>query len=155
MFPDSTIAKTFQCGETKSVYICKFGLAPHFKTQLKQCDFHVHHCDGDKVMSRFYDSQFMGHATADDLKKTYEKSTEELPESEMLQISMEWPNINWPFYSKVEQSLQNDHGVCLINIGSCGLHIVHGAFQKGVEDTKWKLDSFLKSLHQLLKDSPA
>ena len=97
----------------------------------------------------------MGHATADDLKKTYEKSTEELSKSEMLQISMDGPNVNWSFYSKVEQSLQNDHGIRLINIGSCGLHIVHGAFQKEVEDTKWKLDSFLKSLHQLLKDSPA
>ena len=177
-FPDSTIAKTFQCGETKSAYICKFGLAPHFKqllssklkdddyvllfdeslnveTQSKQCDFLVRHWDGNKVMSRFYDSQFMGHAMANDLKKTYEKSTEELSKSEMLQISMDGPNVNWSFYSKVEQSLQNNHGVCLINIGRCGLHVVHGAFQKGVEDTKWKLDSFLKALHQLLKNSPA
>ena len=94
--------------EKQSAYICKFGLAPHFKkllssklkdddyvllfgeslnvkTQLKQCDFHVCHWDGDKVMSRFYDSQFMGHATADDPKKTYEKSTEELSKSEKLQ----------------------------------------------------------------------
>lgn len=178
MFPDSSIAQNFKCGETKSAYISKFGLAPHFKqllsnklknddyvllfdeslndkTQSKQCDFYIRHWDGDKVMSRFFDSQFMGHATANDLKKTYEKSTEELSKSDMLQVSMDGPNVNWSFYSKVEQSLQNNHGVCLINIGSCGLHIIHGAFQRGVESTNWKLDSFLKALHQILKDSPA
>ena len=160
MFPDSSIAKKFKCGATKCAFICTFGLAPHFKqllskkpqgneyvllfdeslnvkTQLKQCDFHVRLWDGDTVVSRFFDSQFMGRATANDLKETYEKCTEELSKSEMLQISMDGPNMNWSFYSNVEQSLQNDHSVCLINLGSCGLHIVHGTFQKGVEAGKF------------------
>ena len=30
IFPDSEIAKQFQCGERKSAYICVFGLAEHY-----------------------------------------------------------------------------------------------------------------------------
>lgn len=180
MFPDSAIAKTFACGATKSMYICTHGLAPHFKhllckklssdredyvllfdeslnrkTQSKQCDFHVRLWDGDKVVTRFYDSKFMGHATALDLKSVYERSTENLPKENMVQISMDGPNVNWSFYSKVDKSLQDTHNVHLINIGSCGLHIAHGAFLKGVEGTDWKVGSILQSMHHLLRDSPA
>ena len=35
MFPDSTIAKSFSCGEKKSAYIICHGLAPYFSQQLK------------------------------------------------------------------------------------------------------------------------
>ncbi|XP_051985326.1 uncharacterized protein LOC127645689 [Xyrauchen texanus] len=180
MFHDSAIAKTFACGATKSMYICKHGLAPHFKhllckklssgredyvllfdeslnrkTQSKQCDFHVCLWDGNKVVTRFYDSKFMGHATAVDHKSVYKRSTENLPKENMVQISMDGPNVNWSFYSKVDKSLQDTHNVHLINIGSCGLHIAHGAFLRGVEGTDWKVGSILQSMHQLLSDSPA
>ena len=177
-FPDSNIAKNFKCGKTKCAYISKFGLAPHFKqllskkvstddyvllfdeslnakTQTKQCDFHVRLWEGDSVASRYFDSLFMGHATAADLKEVFHKSTDELPKAQLLQISMDGPNVNCIFYSKVETSFQNDLGFSLINLGSCGLHIVHNAFQKGVEVTDWQVNSLLKALHQLLKDTPA
>jgi len=35
MFPDSNIAKQFQCGERKSAYICVFGLSEYFLKLLK------------------------------------------------------------------------------------------------------------------------
>lgn len=73
----------------------------------------------------------------------------------MIQISMDGPNVNWAFYSKAEKSLQDVHNTHLINIGSCGLHIVHGAFKKGMERTDWKVDSVLRAMYQLLKDTPA
>ena len=66
-----------------------------------------------------------------------------------------WPNVNWSFYSKVETSLRKYLGYALINLGSCGLHLVHNAFQKRVEATDWQVNSLLKALHQLLKDTPA
>ena len=43
----------------------------------------------------------------------------------------------------------------MINIGSCGLHIVHNAFKSGMEATEWKLDHLLFCLFQLFKDTPA
>jgi hypothetical protein len=72
----------------------------------------------------------------------------------MVQISMDEPNVNWSFYSKVEPC-ENKIVLHLINIGSCGLHIVHGAFQKGVEETEWKVDSVLHAMYHLLKGTPA
>ena len=34
MFSDSDIAKGFSCGEKKTAYVCCFGLAPYFRSQL-------------------------------------------------------------------------------------------------------------------------
>ena len=34
MFHDSNVAQSFTCGERKCVYLCCFGLAPHFKQLL-------------------------------------------------------------------------------------------------------------------------
>ena len=42
-----------------------------------------------------------------------------------------------------------------MNIGSCNLHVVHGAFQKGAETTGWKLKRLLKHLHFLFHNDSA
>ena len=34
MFPDSKIAANFQCGDTETAYLTKFGIAPHFNLCL-------------------------------------------------------------------------------------------------------------------------
>ena len=34
MFPDSDIAKQFDCGPSKNSYICSFGLAPYCEDKL-------------------------------------------------------------------------------------------------------------------------
>lgn len=49
----------------------------------------------------------MVHARADDLKLAFEKDTEGLPKKNMLQISMDWLNVKWSFYKKVEQMQMN------------------------------------------------
>lgn len=91
MFPDSTIAKTFQCGRDKTAYIIRFGVAEFVKNDLitkvsgpfvimfdesfncttkkKQLDLHIRYWDDGQVHSRYLGSQFMGHATANDLMK--------------------------------------------------------------------------------------
>lgn len=97
MFPDSNIAKTFSCGIGKTAYIARFGLAQFIKKDLvskvsgpfgimfdeslnrsskkKQLDLHVWHWDGEKVISRYLGSHFMGHATANDLLKEVKVSS--------------------------------------------------------------------------------
>ena len=74
----------------------------------------------------------------------------------MAQISMDGPIINWKFYdSIVEERNQNDACPALIDIGSCSLHVVHGAFRSGVQKTKWGIDGVLKVMHNLFDESPA
>jgi len=72
----------------------------------------------------------------------------------MLQLSMDGPNVNWKFHDLVDSQLRKDNGTSLLNIGSCGLHIVHGAFKHGVAASGWSVDEFLMSLHWIFKDTP-
>ena len=91
MFPDSDIAKSFALGKDKTGYIIKFGIAAYFKKQLvetinnagpfvlmfdeslnksskkKQMDIHIRILEDGCVRSRYFGSEFLGHAGADDL----------------------------------------------------------------------------------------
>ena len=40
-------------------------------------------------------------------------------------------------------------------VNSSHFKILHGAFKHGVEASGWNVDEFLKSIHWLLKDTPA
>ena len=42
-----------------------------------------------------------------------------------------------------------------LNVGSCSLYVVHGAFHSGMLKTSWGIDSVLKALHNLFSESPA
>ena len=60
---------------------------------------------------------------------------------------------------KYFEALENYRAECelpkLINIGSCSLHIIHGAFQTGAEKSSWNLKKTLRGIWQILHDSPA
>ena len=73
----------------------------------------------------------------------------------MVQLSMDGPNVNWKFYDLMQKQIEKDTNSSMLNIGSCGLHIVHDAFKHGVDASGWTVDEFLKSVYWLLKDTPA
>ena len=69
-------------------------------------------------------------------------------------MSMDGPNVNWKLYdSIVEGRNQNDEYSSVIDIGSCCLHVGHGAFRSGVWKIKWGIDSVLKTMQNLFDDS--
>ncbi|GBL79221.1 hypothetical protein AVEN_92449-1 [Araneus ventricosus] len=47
-----------------------------------------------------------------------------------------------------------EFGKSLLNIGSCGLHIMHNAFKAGCIASTWGIVNFLTSLYYLFKNSP-
>ena len=109
----------------------------------------------DRVVCRYLTSRFLGHTCAEDLKKEFEEGIQELDMKKMVQVSMDGPNVNWKLYdSLVEKRNQNDDYPPLIDIGSCSLHVVHGAFRSGVQKTKWGIDGVLKVMHNLFGESP-
>ena len=55
----------------------------------------------------------------------------------------------------VEERGENEQLPGLINVGSCGLRVVHGAFRSGAQKTKWGADSILKALYKVFDKSPA
>ena len=60
------------------------------------------------------------------------------------------PSINWKFYDELVKQRHEMVLHQLINIGSCGLHIIHGAFIIVFVNWKKKLRDKIKRLLQIL-----
>ena len=179
MFPDSAIAKKFSCGERKCAYLCSFGLAPYFldllknsvkkedhtvllfdeslnrMTQSKQMDLHVRMWSDNLVKTHYLNSQFMGHCTSEEMVTHFKNGIDGVDLKSVLQLSMDGPNVNWRFYDVMQEDVKSRYQVGLLNIGSCGLHIVNGAFKTGAAASGWEIDSLLSGLYWLFKESPA
>ena len=146
---------------TKLSYLISFGIAPYFREllladikkascfvvsfdesynhelQKEQMDFTVRYFKNDKVESRYLTSLFLGHTTAKDLKKMFEEATEQLDLKKLIQISMDGPNVNWKLLDSIAgDRSSNEQYPKLLNVGSCSLHDVHGAFRNGMKQTK-------------------
>ena len=102
-------------------------------------------------------SFILGHTTAEDMVKHFDSAVLEsgYPISQMIQISMDGPNVNWKFYSIIREKISADFDTKLINIGSCGLHVIHNSFKTGATASGWDISSILTSLYRLFKDAPA
>jgi len=181
MFSDSEIANSFALSRTKCTYLINFGLSPIFKSKLikdiqsspyfvasydesmnrisqdEQMDVQIRYWNdlSGLVETRYFDSKFIKRPNAVNLLEELNKALTELPVKNMLQLSMDGPNTNW----KVLELLNNQRSELelseLLDIGSCGLHVIHGAFRTGVEATSWNIKKILKSIWQLFHDSPA
>jgi len=182
MFPDSKVAEKFSLGRTKASYIINYGLAKFFAQELKdklkstesfvicfdeslnrvvqrgQMDLVVRYFDdaANQVIKKYLTSVFLGRATATDLLAKFKEGIASLPRSKLMQISMDGPSVNWSFLDKYEEDLtQEDIAEKLLHIGSCGLHVVNGAFQTGHQQSGWKINRVLRAMYRLFKDVPA
>ena len=51
-------------------------------------------------------------------------------------VSMDGPNVNWKMLDlMVEDRNSNETYPKFLDVGSCGLHVVHGAFRTGMKQT--------------------
>lgn len=181
MFPDSLIAAEMELGPNKMKYITNHGLAPHFKSILKadvtasewvvasfdeslnkvtqdcEMDILVRFWDNneDRVEVRYWDSMFFGHGTHKDIFNNFNNGLTGVDMSKLTQVSMDGPAVNWKFMKEVNLYREETKMSKLINIGSCNLHVVHGAFKTGAEFTDWNIKQILKGAFQVLKDTPA
>ncbi|KAJ8031243.1 hypothetical protein HOLleu_27914 [Holothuria leucospilota] len=180
MFPDSEIASRFKCGENKTAYLSTYGLGPYFKSLLKekvkmagsyvllfdeslnkhlqkqQLDVHARFWDEGLVKTRYVCSEFLGHATADNLHERMLPIIQEFGISNLAQISMDGPNVNWKVFDQLCKDVKKQQiGKKLLNLGSCGMHVMHNAFRCGCQACGWNLEESLQSMHSLFKDSPA
>ena len=74
----------------------------------------------------------MGHARAVDIEEDLKKGIESL---QKLQLSMDGPNVNWKVFEDLQSEIQLENGKNLLNVGSCGLHVIHGAFRSAMSET--------------------
>ncbi|XP_020905415.1 uncharacterized protein LOC110243629 [Exaiptasia diaphana] len=68
---------------------------------------------------------------------------------------MDGPNVNLSFFKKLQEHRTEYNLPSLLDLGTCGLHIAHRAFQVGAKSTDWNLDQYLLKEYKLFKDSPA
>ena len=70
----------------------------------------------------------------DDFKKVHGKF--DIVHS-LVQLSMNGPNVNWAFYEVLQSycKIEDPNASSLLNIGSCGLYVLHGAYKTGHEKT--------------------
>ena len=97
----------------------------------------------------------MFRPNADNLHDELHNALQSLPEKNMLQMSMDGPNTNWKVFELLFSYRNEKEWSNLLNLGSCGLHIVHGAFQTGIKATNWEVEKVLKAMFKLFHDSPA
>ena len=78
-----------------------------------------------------------------------------LDTNKMFQVSMDGPVVNLKFLEKLQKDRLENEQHELVNIRSCGLHTIHGAFKTGAESTSWNIRKTLHGSYQILHDSPA
>jgi hypothetical protein len=168
MFRDSNIARRMTVGSTKIAYFICYGLAPYFHnalvTDLQKCqkivvcfdealnriaqrgqmDVVIRYWDNSSnaVSTRYFGSAFMGHATAECLLTSFKKAISPLDIGSVMQVSMDGPSVNWKFLDLLAANLDEDMmQTQLLDLGSCGLHFVHGAMQYGHKASGWTVNA--------------
>ncbi|KAJ8676879.1 hypothetical protein QAD02_012666 [Eretmocerus hayati] len=181
MFPDSQIAQKFQMQKDKLSYSVSFGLGPNFRDELisffRGCDFFAASFDGslntvaqkgqmdiilrfffgDKVVTHYLTSTFLGHATASDLLKAFIQEFEihQFDLEKIVQLSMDGPNVNKKFQRDLCQFLNGSADYPkLIDTGTCILHIVKGSDKRGHNVIEWTVNDFLRAIYYLFKNFP-
>ena len=97
------------------------------------------------MCSRYFDSNFLGHTSAQDLLKSLQSLLTTLNPMGLIQLFMDGPSTNWKLLDELSEDRVNSYPELpeLINVGSCGLHIIHGAFKRGAIATWWHIDNLL------------
>ena len=68
---------------------------------------------------------------------------------------MDGPCTNWNILQLLQEDCKEKEHPTIISIGSHGLHVLHRAFNVGVEASGWDVGKVLKSMWRLLHYSPA
>ena len=171
MFPDSAIPEKFSLGKDKVGYMIRYGIYPAFKQKFTtmintsscysvsfdesfnknqqkcQMDVNLRYWNDEKNIAEtsYLDSKFLLRPNAKNLKCEIVASILGLDLAKFLQLSMDGPSTNWNVLNLVNNHLVENGYKNSIEIGSCTLHIVHGAFQTGATKSGWELNK-VKSL---------
>ena len=100
-------------------------------------------------------SKFLGHAYGETLHEELYDCCVELGLAGIHQLSMDGPNVNWKAYDLLNTKVEWGTRRKLLDIGSCGLHVLHNAFCSGMTDTGWDVEHTLGTLRWRFKDAPA
>ena len=158
MFPDSKVVKSFQLSKTKCGYFIAYRLAPYVKEllikkiqsspffvlsfdeslniiiQKEQMDLQVGFWDNEKkkVCTRYHGSKFAQRPNAKNLCNVLISSLKDLSAECLIQLSVDGPSTNSCVLQLLNDDSEEKGYPQIINIGSCGLHVMHGTFKAGI-----------------------
>ena len=161
--------------------VINFGLEPYFRNMLiydvntspffsisfdeslNEC---FQNCQMDVILQYFnekkneadvqyFDSKFLGHPNAKNLLASLNQSIEKLCPNKLIQLAMDGPATNWALFDLLCTQRELEGNPTLMNVGSCGLHVIHGALKTGVQAIKWNICKLLRACYTLFHDSPA
>lgn len=97
----------------------------------------------DISITRYMNSEFMGGANAEQILKTFLNGSKSVDPKSLMQISSDGPNVNLKFLSFFSEKRDLDELAGLVNIGTCGLHTVHGSLKNGIKKSGWEMGKVL------------
>ena len=97
-------------------FVLLFDESLNHQMQQKQLDVLVRYWSEDTVSTRYLESRFMGHATAEHLYTELEDCCSKLGKRGILQVSMDGPNVNWAMYDKLATNIEVETGRHLYNV---------------------------------------
>ena len=107
------------------------------------------------VATRYLGSKFIGRSTAEDVLQTFLAGISDLDQSKILQVVSESPNVNLLFLKKLTESREEKELLPLLNIGSCGLHVITNSFKTGAKKgSNWEIQKLLKAMWKFLQETP-
>ena len=62
----------------------------------------------NEAVVQYFDSKFLGHASAQDLLKEFHEASKDLCESSMLQVSVDDPSVNWALYDELRKHRERE-----------------------------------------------
>ena len=129
----------------------------NYVTKKSQMDLHIRYWNEieNKVGSRYYSSEFLGKTAAVNLLDSFIKCLSKLDKSKLIQVSSDGPNVNLAFLKLLNEKRKDEELCKLIDIGTCGLHVLHGSFKHGEEKSEWKLKKLLSSRYKIFHESPS
>ena len=95
----------------------------------------------------------MGHADAEETFQSIQAVHGKLDLTHnLVQVSMDSPNVNWKT-EEIKEYWEHNYpdGPDLTEIGSCGLHVLHGAYGRAQKATHWNLNKLLKAIYSIFK----
>ena len=118
----------------QDVYGISFDEAFNKILQLDQMDIMVRFWQADRVVIRYLGSEYLDHTRAEDLLQAIKQGLSMLDQGKLVHAGMDGLNINLKLLEQLQadRRKQDLNMPELLDIGTCNLHVVHGAFQTGV-----------------------
>ena len=123
----------------------------------KQLDVHIISFDqnANQIKRNYTGSEFIGHGDAETVVKAFKSVHGKLDYvHDLTQISMDEPNVNWKIDEVLKQQSKEDDlsSSMLLELGNCGLHVLHRAYQTDQYKSDWNLDKVLRIAIQFSKN---